>query len=135
AHDERDYEFAQKYALPVVPVIQSPEEVETEGVCYTGHGRMVNSGPYDGLPSEEGGAQIVADLAARNQGQATISYRFRDWLISRQRYWGAPIPIVHCPTCGLVPVPEAELPVLLPGIENFAPAGDGLSPLARVESW
>src|SRR5690606_16011893 len=66
AHDERDYEFAQKYDLPVVPVIQSPEEVETEGVCYTGHGRRVNSGPYDGLPSEEGGAQIVADLAARN---------------------------------------------------------------------
>ena len=96
---------------------------------------MVNSDVYTGMNSAAGGAQVVAALAAKGAGRAQVSYKMRDWLISRQRYWGAPIPIVHCPTCGAVAVPEADLPVLLPDVDDFAPAGDGRSPLARAADW
>jgi leucyl-tRNA synthetase len=149
AHDERDLQFARKYGLPVRVVIQPEWELdettgerapaapligETIAEAWTGDGRMVNSGPYDGLTSAEGKARITADLAARGLGEAAVNYRLRDWLVSRQRYWGCPIPIIHCPSCGEVRVPDDQLPVLLPdNVTDFMPKGR--SPLATVESW
>lgn len=133
AHDRRDFAFAGRYGLPIIPVVSRPEG--ENDVCFTGQGLLQNSGPYDGLGSLAGGQKMVADLQAQGLGQPAVSYKMRDWLISRQRYWGAPIPIVHCPTCGPVAVPERELPVLLPPMKDFAPAGDGLSPLARASEW
>ena len=134
-HDERDYAFAQQYNLPIIEVI-SPDGKE-HGVesCYSGRGMMIHSAEYSGLSSESGGEKIVQELKRRDLGKARVSYRMHDWLISRQRYWGAPIPIIHCDECGPVAVPEEELPVLLPDIEDFKPTGDGRSPLAKVEDW
>ncbi|MBP6016548.1 MAG: leucine--tRNA ligase [Candidatus Promineofilum sp.] len=136
-HDARDFEFARRHDLPVAEVV-APEQRPASGgepSIFTGEGTLINSGPFDGQPSAEAGAAIAAELAARGQGGSQVTYRLRDWLISRQRYWGAPIPIIHCPTCGAVPVPEAELPVVLPNIDDFSPPGDGRSPLARAEGW
>jgi leucyl-tRNA synthetase len=134
-HDMRDYAFAKKYDLPIVEVI-SPEKIElnSDGP-YTGPGIMINSGPYSGLTSERGSERLAADLVAKGLGEKKVTYKLRDWLISRQRYWGAPIPIIHCPECGPVAVPDEDLPVLLPDIDDFAPTGDGRSPLARVGEW
>jgi leucyl-tRNA synthetase len=132
AHDERDHAFASRYDLPAPVVIAGPEPA---GGCYTGEGTLVNSGRYDGLPSEAAREQIVAGLEARGLGSAAVRYRLRDWLISRQRYWGTPIPIVHCGRCGIVPLPESALPLELPPLDDFAPAEDGRSPLARVAEW
>jgi len=131
AHDERDWQFAKKYGLPIRQVIAPPEGA-FEG-CYTGPGIMVNSGPFNGLPSEEGKEKIIAFLEEKGLGKRAVSYRLRDWLISRQRYWGAPIPIVYCDRCGEVPVPEEDLPVLLPPNVDFLPTGP--SPLARCEEF
>ncbi len=132
AHDERDRAFAHVYDLPVVPVMaREQEEIEV----YSGSGTMVNSGPYDGLDNEEAGRQIVAWLEERGKGQRQVQYRLRDWCISRQRYWGPPIPIIHCASCGAVPVPEKDLPVELPQLEDFAPDGSGKSPLARAQDF
>jgi leucyl-tRNA synthetase len=138
AHDERDLEFARKYGLPVRVVIQPRDETLPDGdtlaEAWVGEGTMVNSGPYSGLPSSEGKQRITADLAARGVGEAAVNYRLRDWLVSRQRYWGCPIPIIHCPSCGEVRVPDDQLPVLLPeDITDFMPKGR--SPLATAESW
>lgn len=132
AHDERDWQFAQKYGLPIRQVIVPPDGPFDEK-CYAGPGIMVNSGPFSGLPSEEGRARVVAFLEERGLGKRALSYRLRDWLISRQRYWGAPIPIIYCDHCGEVPVPEEELPVLLPPNVDFLPTGP--SPLARCEEF
>ena len=119
AHDERDYEFAHKYGLPIKKVIKG----EAEG-AYTGEGKMVDSGPYTGLSSEDGRMKIARDLEAKGLGGPKVEYRLRDWLISRQRYWGAPIPMIHCDRCGVVPVPENSLPVLLPEEKiDFLPKG------------
>jgi leucyl-tRNA synthetase len=139
AHDQRDLEFARKYDLPVRVVVQ-PEGSEpldgdslTEAMSH--QGVLVNSDGYDGLPAtEEGIPRITADLEARGLGGPAVNFRLRDWLLSRQRYWGCPIPIVHCPACGEVPVPDDQLPVLLPtDVTDFQPKG--LSPLATSEAW
>ncbi|MCB8947541.1 MAG: leucine--tRNA ligase [Ardenticatenaceae bacterium] len=134
AHDSRDFAFAQTYDLPIVPVIEPEDGSDVEG-CFAGYGRLINSAQFTGQTSQEAMAAITAVLQARDQGQPQVTYKLRDWLISRQRYWGAPIPIVHCPECGPVPVPEDRLPVLLPETDNFAPAGDGRSPLAHIHDW
>jgi leucyl-tRNA synthetase len=131
AGDERDFEFANKYSLPIVRVVQGPPDSHGADACYSGHGTLVNSGEFSGLSSEDGKVRIIADLEARGIGNGAVNFRMRDWLVSRQRYWGAPIPIVYCPDCGAVPVPEDELPVLLPLMEKWEPGDDGRSPLAN----
>ena len=134
AHDERDFEFAKKYGLPIRTVIENPDRPgeELEQV-YMGEGRMVNSGPFNGLWNTDGQAKIAEYVERNGLGKATVNYRLRDWLISRQRYWGAPIPIVYCDKCGEQPVPETELPVLLPEDVKFT--AEGPSPLAMVPEF
>ena len=134
AHDQRDFEFAKKYGLPIRVVIAPPgwsgEELE---VAYIESGTMVNSGQFDGLPGEQGFEAICDYLEAKGWGKRAVTYRLRDWLISRQRYWGAPIPMVYCDKCGIVPVTEKDLPVLLPPDAEFKPTGE--SPLKYCESF
>jgi leucyl-tRNA synthetase len=134
AHDERDLEFARKFELPVRTVIAPPDwtgEELTEP--YTGSGTMVNSGEFSGLPNEQGYEAICTLLEEKGWGKRSVLYRLRDWLISRQRYWGAPIPIIYCDKCGIVPVPEEDLPVLLPPDAEFKPTGE--SPLKYCQSF
>ncbi|HZU11724.1 MAG TPA: leucine--tRNA ligase [Chloroflexota bacterium] len=131
AHDQRDFEFAARYHLPVREVIEGPPGAPGGEGAYAGPGTVVNSGPFDGLDADEAKEAITAALTEKGVGHAAVTYRLRDWLVSRQRYWGAPIPIVYCDTCGMVPVPEDQLPVLLPPLEHFAPGEDGRSPLAN----
>jgi leucyl-tRNA synthetase len=136
AHDERDYDFAAKYGLPIRTVVKPADGETAEAGAYSSHTEnevLVNSDRFDGLPAPEAKTAIVAWLAERGEAEATIGYRLRDWLLSRQRYWGAPIPIVHCERCGLVPVPDDQLPVVLPEVEEFLPKGR--SPLAAAEDW
>src|SRR6266513_708075 len=135
AHDDRDFEFAAKYELPVRQVIAPVDgsEPELPYVAKSHEAKLVNSEQFTGLPAPEGERQIVEWLGKRGRGRPAISYRLRDWLLSRQRYWGSPIPVVHCGSCGIVPVPEEELPVLLPEIEDYAPKGK--SPLESAEDW
>ena len=136
AHDQRDFEFARKYNLPVRTVI-SPDGSESAGIelngAYEDEGVLVNSGRFNGLPSEEAKEAIITYLEENNWGKRQVTYRLRDWLISRQRYWGTPIPIIYCDRCGTVPVPEEDLPVLLPEDIELQPGGK--SPLARHESF
>jgi leucyl-tRNA synthetase len=135
-HDSRDYEFAQKFGLPVKRVIEG-EDPETarddQGLPYPGDGQMTGSGRFDGQHNREAYDEIVAWLQEEERGKPAVNYRLRDWLVSRQRYWGAPIPVVYCKECGIVPVPEEQLPVELPEIEDYAPQGK--SPLAAAEDW
>jgi leucyl-tRNA synthetase len=133
AHDERDFAFAAAAGLPVVQVVEGPEGASE--LPFTGHGRLLASGPFTGMPSEQGAAAIAGWLQERGRGRAATRYRLHDWLISRQRYWGPPIPIVYCDACGTVPVPEEDLPVLLPRVADFRPTGTGLSPLASVPEF
>jgi len=133
AHDERDFAFAEKYHLPVVEVIEKPAANDEQ--VYHDEGVLINSGKYNGLLSNEAREKIVAWLEENGLGAAKTTYKMRDWLISRQRYWGAPIPIVHCEEHGAVPVPEDQLPVVLPEIEDYAPKGDGKSALASATDW
>ncbi len=134
AHDERDFAFARKYGIPIKVVI-APQGWKGGDLqaAYVESGAMINSGPFDGTPSEDGMKAVTRFLEDRGWGKGTISYRMRDWLISRQRYWGAPIPMVHCPTCGIVAVPEKDLPVLLPEDADFSHPGE--SPLKYNEKW
>jgi leucyl-tRNA synthetase len=147
-HDERDYAFAGKYGLPIRRVIEGPASAAPDadpsaaetteegrvGGAYTGDGLLVNShADFDGMPNREALGAIVAWLDREGKGHASVNYKLRDWLISRQRYWGTPIPIVHCPGCGAVPVPYEQLPVELPEIEDYTPKGR--SPLAGAEDW
>jgi leucyl-tRNA synthetase len=135
AHDERDYEFARQYGLPIKPVIRHPlgDKVDPPWKPqYAEYGVCINSGPYDGLSHQEATDAIAADLAKKKLGEKQIQWRLRDWGISRQRYWGCPIPIVHCPSCGDVPVPDEQLPVTLP--EHLVPDGTG-NPLAKLPAF
>ncbi|MET0810541.1 MAG: leucine--tRNA ligase [Thermoleophilaceae bacterium] len=126
-HDERDFEFAQTFGLPIVRVIEGGE------LPWVGDGPMVNSGRFDGMHNREAYEQIVEWLASEDTGERSVNYRLRDWLLSRQRYWGCPIPIVHCGRCGLVAVPDEDLPVELPDVVEYRPQGK--SPLAAAEDW
>jgi len=142
AHDERDYAFARAHGLPVRVVIvpagpPSMGEVResAERGPYTGEGILINSGPFDGRCSSEAIGAITRWLEGREQGEAAVVYRLRDWLISRQRYWGPPIPIIYCQRCGTVPVPEDQLPVRLPYVADFRPVGGGAAPLAHVPEF
>ncbi len=134
AHDERDYEFAMKFDLPIVPVI-----AETDGTVpelpFVISGILINSGPFNGMDSEKAKQAITEQLERNGLGKASVQYKMRDWVFSRQRYWGEPIPIIHCPKCGEVPVPEEQLPVALPDVENYAPTGTGESPLTAITDW
>jgi leucyl-tRNA synthetase len=129
AHDERDYAFAEAFGLPIRRVIGS----EQDELPYAGDGPMMNSGQFDGMHNREAYEAIVAWLDREGRGHASVNYRLRDWLVSRQRYWGCPIPVVYCERCGIVPVPERDLPVELPDIEDYQPKGR--SPLATAEDW
>jgi len=129
AHDERDFAFAATAALPVVQVVEGAPPP------FTGHGRLVESGPFTGMASEAAAEAIADWLEQHGRGRRATRYRLHDWLISRQRYWGPPIPIVYCDACGIVPVPDEQLPVLLPRVDDFRPTGTGSSPLASVPSF
>jgi len=135
AHDQRDYEFAQAYGLPVVEVIRPGDTPWTERCAYEGDGIMVNSGRFDGQHSHEAWQNIADMMEREGYGRRTVQYRMHDWLISRQRYWGTPIPMIHCQHCGTVPVPVEELPVLLPHVPDYLPRGDGSSPLANLAEF
>lgn len=132
AHDERDFAFATKFNLPIERVITNKKGDNTE-LPYCEYGVLVNSGEFDGLTTEEAKEKIVEKLSSMQLGSAKVNYRLRDWLVSRQRYWGAPIPMIHCEHCGTVPVPEDQLPVELPYNVEFAP--DGKSPLAKCDEF
>lgn len=135
AHDARDFQFAKANNLPmrVVVIPQGQTGVEPLEAAYTEPGVLINSGQFDGMPSSEGKQAIVDYAEEKGFGKARVQYRLRDWLISRQRYWGVPIPVIHCPSCGIVQVPEADLPVVLP--ENVEFSGRGPSPLAKLTDW
>jgi leucyl-tRNA synthetase len=134
AHDQRDFEFAKEKGLDIITVIAPPGwQGEELTEAYVGPGTMVNSGPFDGLPSDQGYEAVADYVESKGWGGRKITYRLRDWLISRQRYWGCPIPIVYCDRCGAVPVPEDQLPVLLPEDAEFKPTGE--SPLARHQAF
>ena len=136
AHDDRDFEFAKKFGLEIIPVI-SPDgqPIENMEEAYVGPGIMINSGEWNGMKSEEIKAKAPFICEERGIGRKTTNYKLRDWVFSRQRYWGEPIPIVHCPDCGAVPVPEEELPLRLPDVESYQPTGTGESPLAAIDEW
>ncbi len=137
AHDERDYDFAKTFDLPIRQVVAPPEGQDAPSdAAFVEHSegeRLINSGPFDGMTSPEAIQKITAWLEEQGKGKPAVNYRLRDWLISRQRYWGAPIPIIYCDECGMVAVPEDQLPVLLPDVKDYAPKGK--SPLAAAEDW
>ena len=133
-HDTRDWEFAKKFALPIVEVVKGGDVVkEAFTDCETGI--MVNSGFLDGLPVAQAKLKIIEWLAANGKGTPKVNYKLRDWVFSRQRYWGEPIPLVHCEKCGWVPVPESELPLRLPAVKSYEPTASGESPLAKMDAW
>ena len=134
AHDERDFAFAEKFDLPIIQVIDKPEYSADAG-CYSGEGELINSGQFNGTRSEDAREQIVAWLEQQNSGRSKTTYKMRDWLISRQRYWGAPIPIVHVDGRAPIAVADECLPVILPEVENFKPTGGNTSVLAQVDNW
>jgi len=136
AHDQRDLDFARAFGLPVRVVVQTgePDPAQT-GIATAGDGTLINSGPIDGLPKADAIAEITEILAERGLGRAAVSYRLRDWLVSRQRFWGTPFPIVHCGSCGEVPVPDDQLPVVLPDLRGQDLAPKGVSPLAAATDW
>ena len=138
AHDERDFEFAKKYTLPIRRSIVALSQCDHQGEideCYADDGILIDSGEYTGLSSEEAREKMVSWLEEGNLGKKKINYKMRDWVFSRQRYWGGPIPIIHCESCGAVAVPEDELPLRLPEVESYEPTGTGEGPLSLVTDW
>lgn len=136
AHDERDFAFAKKFNLPIVQVILPEGETEKElEEAYTGDGVLINSGDWNGMKAFEAKEKVPHIMEEKGLGKKTVNYKLRDWVFSRQRYWGEPIPIIHCEHCGAVPVPEDQLPVLLPQVESYKPTDTGESPLAHIEEW
>ncbi len=135
AHDERDFEFAEKFNLPVIEVVEKPENSDDVKRCYHGEGELVNSGQFNGTRSEDAREQIVAWLEERGVGKQKVTYRMRDWLISRQRYWGCPIPVAYDKDGNVHPIPEDQLPVMHPAVEDYQPDDSGRSPLAKAEDW
>ena len=133
AHDDRDWEFAKKFNLPIIEVLKS--EVDVQKQAWTQDGIHVNSEFLDGLNKKDAIAKMLEFLEEKKIGRKAINYKLRDWVFSRQRYWGEPIPLVHCPDCGTVPVPEEELPLTLPEVKTYQPTGTGESPLAAIDSW
>ncbi len=139
-HDERDFEFLNKFHIPAQPTVIPEDEAEAAKVKakeypYTGEGILINSGEFTGLRSEIAREKIIAWLAEKGFAEEKVNYKMRDWSVSRQRYWGAPIPIIYCPKCGPVLVPDKDLPVILPELDDFQPSGDGRSALARAKDW
>ncbi len=132
AHDQRDWEFAHKFDLPIVPVLAGGDIANQ---AHVGEGAHINSGFLDGLNKADAIAKAIAHLESEKLGEKTVNYKLRDWVFSRQRYWGEPIPLVHCSECGIVPVPEDQLPLVLPPTDNFHPSDSGESPLANVADW
>lgn len=137
AHDDRDFEFARKFGLPIVQVIaKDGKEIENMTEAYTeASGIMINSGDWNGLESAVLKKEAPHMIEEKGFGHKTVNYKLRDWVFSRQRYWGEPIPIIHCPKCGCVPVPEDQLPLKLPEVESYQPTGTGESPLAAIDEW
>ncbi len=135
AHDTRDWEFAKKFDLPIIEVVAGGEDVQKEAYTDVASGTMVNSGMLDGLQVKDAMEKIMDFLTEKGIGQRRVNYKLRDWLFSRQRYWGEPIPLVWCEKCGWVPIPEDQLPLTLPEIENFAPGPEGESPLCQATEW
>ena len=134
AHDERDYAFAKVFHLPIIEVVKGGD-IEKEAFVDCATGVMTNSGFLDGLSVEEAKKKIIAYLTEKGVGEKKVNYKLRDWVFSRQRYWGEPIPIVHCPHCGAVPLSEEELPLVLPEVDSYEPTETGESPLAKMTSW
>jgi len=140
AHDDRDYEFAKKFEVPIIQVVQPPAPEDAERVnrgllCFTGDGTAINSGPFNGLPTQEFKEKITAWLAQRSLGHRAVNYKLRDWLFSRQRYWGEPFPILHTEDGQVVGLSEDELPLRLPEVADYKPPGTGESPLAKITEW
>lgn len=135
AHDERDFEFAEKFDLPIKVVVERPENSDDDSRCYHGEGTLVNSEQFNDIRSEEAREQIVAWLEERGLGHAEVTYRMRDWLISRQRYWGCPIPIAYDKDGNPHPIPENQLPVMHPEVDDYQPDNTGRSPLAKAKDW
>jgi len=139
AHDERDFEFARRFKLPVIKVVAAPNEdpgdASTLAQAYTAEGIAVNSGQFNGLRTPEFKKRIISWLEENGKGTRAVNYKLRDWIFSRQRYWGEPIPLVHCENGDIEPIPEDQLPLRLPEVESYRPTGTGESPLAKVEEW
>ena len=137
AHDDRDFEFATKFNIPIIQVIaKDGKEIENMTEAYTeASGTMINSGEWNGMESSVLKKEAPVMIEKMGIGKKTVNYKLRDWVFSRQRYWGEPIPIIHCPHCGNVPVPEDQLPLTLPEVESYEPTGTGESPLAAIDEW
>lgn len=139
AHDERDFAFATKFKIPIIEVIHSEDALKNDdgslSEAYVGSGKLINSAEYDGMEWEAAKKKITAELEGRGKGKSAVNYKLRDWIFSRQRYWGEPIPVVNCEKCGLVTIPEDQLPVRLPEVESYEPTGTGESPLAAITEW